>query len=255
VEQVEVYGTLTCTNSNFTATAASGLGCPSGPSRPQGNFASPLSALFFDAANDDYGLPASSPARDTGRTGLGPGESATDILGDPRFSGARHDQGAYEFQVAAGKPPPPADPLDTTAPTVGGARFSPATFAVGKGPTPKTAAKVKRGTTFSIRLSEPATVRIEFQRAAKGKRSKGRCRKPARKLRRARRCTRYVKVKGAVLTRRNLPAGPNKIKFSGRIGRKALKPGRYRAVTTATDGRGNRSKPSRPKLRIVRARR
>ena len=42
------------------------------------------------------------------------------------------------------------------------------------------------------------------------------------------------------------------MKFSGRIGRKALKPGRYRALITATDGAGNKSKTKQLKFRVVR---
>ena len=45
--------------------------------------------------------------------------------------------------------------------------------------------------------------------------------------------------------------GANRLKFSGRIGRRALKRGRYRAVITATDAAGNRSAPRRVKFRIV----
>lgn len=103
-----------------------------------------------------------------------------------------------------------------------------------------------------MRLSEPATVRISFERAARGRRSKGRCRRATPKLRKAKRCLRYVKIKNAVLIRKGLAAGLRKIKFSGRIGRRALKPGRYRAAITATDARGNRSKAARPRFRVVR---
>ena len=38
-------------------------------------------------------------------------------------------------------------------------------------------------------------------------------------------------------------AGGNVKKFSGRIGRRALKPGRYRVMMTATDVAGNESAP------------
>ena len=103
-----------------------------------------------------------------------------------------------------------------------------------------------------MRLSERSDLRITFQKAARGRRSKGRCRKPSRRLRRAKRCTRYVRVRGAVLTRKGLAAGLRRIKFTGRIGRRALKPGRYRALVTATDAAGNKSAAARPRFRIVR---
>ncbi|HEX6652858.1 MAG TPA: hypothetical protein VF072_08955 [Thermoleophilaceae bacterium] len=47
-------------------------------------------------------------------------------------------------------------------------------------------------------------------------------------------------------------AGANRRRFSGRIGRKRLKPGRYRATLVARDPAGNASHPKRLKFRIVR---
>ena len=45
--------------------------------------------------------------------------------------------------------------------------------------------------------------------------------------------------------------GQNQVKFTGRIGRKALKRGRYRLTIVATDAAGNRSKAKRLRFRIV----
>jgi hypothetical protein len=39
-------------------------------------------------------------------------------------------------------------------------------------------------------------------------------------------------------------AGATSIRFSGRIGRKALRPGAYLALVSATDAAGNRSRSS-----------
>jgi hypothetical protein len=47
-------------------------------------------------------------------------------------------------------------------------------------------------------------------------------------------------------------AGPNRKKFSGKIGRRSLKPGYYRATLVATDAAGNRSAPRRRKFKVVR---
>ena len=48
-------------------------------------------------------------------------------------------------------------------------------------------------------------------------------------------------------------AGANRHAFTGRIGRKrALKPGRYRAVLVATDRGGLSSQPRRLKFKVVR---
>jgi hypothetical protein len=129
-----------------------------------------------------------------------------------------------------------------------------------------------RGTAIRFTLSEPATVRIAISRKLPGLRAKrGRrtaCvtptkrnqaaarkaiekrpaivrlegaarRKAIAKAERKLRCTRY-KASG-VLTRRNVAAGKRSIRFSGRIGAKALKRGAYRVQIGATDAAGNRS--------------
>jgi hypothetical protein len=54
------------------------------------------------------------------------------------------------------------------------------------------------------------------------------------------------------LTRRLKSAGIKRLAFSGRIGKRALKRGRYRMAITATDAAGNRSKTRVLKLTIVR---
>lgn len=46
-------------------------------------------------------------------------------------------------------------------------------------------------------------------------------------------------------------AGSNEESFSGRIGTKRLKVGRYRIVVTATDAAGNASQPKTKAFRIV----
>jgi hypothetical protein len=46
--------------------------------------------------------------------------------------------------------------------------------------------------------------------------------------------------------------GANAIRFSGRVGRRILRAGRYRATIAATDAAGNRSSPRTIRLRVVR---
>ena len=48
-----------------------------------------------------------------------------------------------------------------------------------------------------------------------------------------------------VLKRSDVAGGAVKLRFSGRSGRRPLKPGRYRARIVATDNAGNRSAPRR----------
>jgi hypothetical protein len=91
---------------------------------------------------------------------------------------------------------------------------------------------VPRGTRLKFSLNESARVRIRIYQSLAGRRSGKRCVKPTKRLRRARRCTRLV-LKGT-LTRRSARQGANSIRFTGRIGRRKLARGSYRAIITAT---------------------
>ena len=137
---------------------------------------------------------------------------------------------------------------DNVAPAVTGFTASPRTFRVGAAATPVTA-RAARGTTFKFNLSENATVSINIARVVPGKRSGKRCVKPTKKVARAKSCQRLVS-RGTL--RRTLVAGKRSVKFTGRIGKRKLVPGRYVATTTAKDKAGNNSKKKTVKLRIVR---
>jgi len=112
-------------------------------------------------------------------------------------------------------------------------------FAVGPASTPlsgQTAANRHRGgTVFFFRLDRAATVNIAIQSSAPGRRVGRSCRPDGRRLRKRPHCARTLLI-GTLA--RSAHAGLNRVAFSGRIGRKALKPGRYRAVFTATDAAG-----------------
>lgn len=117
---------------------------------------------------------------------------------------------------------------DRTKPVLSRVSLSPARFQVGKAKTALTAraaAKaLKRGTSVRYTLSENAAVTLTIARAGQ--------RKPAGKLtRRSRR-------------------GANRVAFSGRIGAKALKPGRYVLTLTAVDAAGNRSAAKKVSFRV-----
>ncbi len=128
----------------------------------------------------------------------------------------------------------------------------PARFRVGARATPVSARARRRipvGTTLRFILSEPAAVRIVIARAAPGRRVGRACRRPTRANRKRPRCTRWI-ARGTL--RRQGRQGPNAVAFTGRIGRRALPPGRYRATATARDAAGNISRPSRARFTIVR---
>jgi DNA-binding beta-propeller fold protein YncE len=124
------------------------------------------------------------------------------------------EQGIAIFDRAV--PPTPPAP-DTTAPTLSGFRLAP----------PRFAAKPKgHGSHFRFTLSEPAGVGIEIQRAGHGKRPLS-------------------------LTFANRPAGASSIAFGGRVGKRILAPGAYRATIVATDAAGNRSNPQNARFTVL----
>lgn len=98
----------------------------------------------------------------------------------------------------------------------------------GSGLTAKAAAKAPVGTTFKFTLAAPAKVKLAFSRQVEG----------------------HPQSAGA-LTRAKLRNGPNAIKFSGRIGKRALKPGKYKATLTASNAKG-KAKPITMGFTIVR---
>jgi hypothetical protein len=106
-----------------------------------------------------------------------------------------------------------------------------------------------KGTTFRYSLSEAARVLFNVDRAQPGRRAGRRCVKPTARNRGKRRCTRYLKF-GRFAVSAN--AGPGSHRYSGRIGRRSMKPGAYRATLVATDAAGNSSKPKSLKLKVVR---
>jgi virginiamycin B lyase len=134
---------------------------------------------------------------------------------------------------------------------VKGAAFDPRRFRVASAPTPTSARahrSVPAGSSLSYSLSEPAAVTIAIARRAVGRKVGKRCKAPSRSNRHRRRCMRYL-IAGR-LKRRGLQ-GVNKIHFTGRIGRRALTRGGYRAIVTAKDAPGNVSSPSRASFTIA----
>ena len=208
--------------------------------------------LFAAAASGDYHQLAGSPTIDAGvdshfdsKLGL------TDIDGQPRLFGSTTDIGADEYVPQAAAAPPPTG--DTSTPALSGLRMAGALYAAPSGPSARNAAKKRRiryGAVVSYRLSEPASVRFTVERPAAGRRVGRRCVAPRRSNRRARRCTRYVTLKGSFS--RAGTAGANRFRFMGRLGGKKLRAGRYRLVARARDAVGNASPAARRAFRIRR---
>jgi hypothetical protein len=146
--------------------------------------------------------------------------------------------------VAPLTPPAPPAPstVDSTAPKIVSARMT------------KRRVRTRghrRGTKFVVRLSEPARLRIQSQRARSGRRLPGRCAKVSRRNRDHRRCTRFVGW-GRSLRTPMRPEGTSRVRFTGKLGHRRLRVGRWRAVLTATDAAGNRSAARRLRFRVIR---
>ncbi len=183
-------------------------------------------------------------------------------IGHNAFTGAEGDfRTAYVYVVSGACPKPvpadpqPAQPAPTAAdpkPAITDASLLRKRFRVGKRATAKQALAARRtraGTAFRFGLSTAADVTITLQRRAAGRRVGKTCRKPTRSLRNRPACVRFVKR--GLLTRGGLAAGRRRVAFSGRVGRRALRPGRYRAVLRASNAAGT-SAPVRLAFTIVR---
>jgi hypothetical protein len=221
----------------------------------QANVSNVGEAGFVDAAGGDYHLLRTSPLVDRGdaATAQGLDLDGSPLVADGNGDGAaRRDLGAFELPPApAGVAQPPAGQgaslPDTQAPLVTGFRTTPSTFTIARART-VLAARLARGTRFRYTLSEPARVTLKIQRALAGRRVGLKCMRPTSRLRRAKRCTRYRTIgtlggSGA--------QGANATRFTGRLGKRALRRGRYRAVIRATDTAGNRSARQATRFRVA----
>jgi hypothetical protein len=133
-----------------------------------------------------------------------------------------------------------------------GVSLTTTSFAVDRRGAPETLVSARaapKGTTFRYTLSEPARVLFTIARRQPGRKRGRVCQAPRRSNRRGKRCTRYVR-RGAFA--QQSVAGANRRRWSGKLGRKALTPGRYRATLTARDAAGNSSQVKRIAFAIVR---
>lgn len=136
-----------------------------------------------------------------------------------------------------GDPNPPA--ADTTAPTVSKVSLAPRTF------------RAAKGSALRLTLSEASRLSVRIERLTKGRRSGKACKKETAKLRKrhAKTCTRSTKI--GTVSRAAVAAGATKGAFKGRVGKKTLKAGAYRATLTATDAAGNVSEPVATKFFVT----
>jgi hypothetical protein len=156
-----------------------------------------------------------------------------------------------EHQIAAGDAPTWGGSETAAATTVGGgattsqplavtaASLTNKRFRVASKSTAISAKKAPLGTTLRFALSAAAKVQVAITRSAPGLRHGHSCAAPTARLRRshALRCARTLTL--GALTRGSEPIGSDSIAFSGRIGRRALSPGSYKAVISASNAGGH----------------
>ena len=238
-------GNLTITRSNFRAA--------SGTLNPASGANSSADPQF----GDGYRPLAGSPLIDAGVDDADNG--TVDLDGKARKIAGAVDIGAFEFQPPAqaqpqtpsggGEQQPVIQPIvDSTAPALSKLGITNKTFAVGSAAT-AVAARARKGTTFVYTLSEAAAVVLTVERPTTGRRSGRSCVKQTRRNRKANKCTRYVR--GGAINGGTGTAGANALPFSGRIGKKALKPGKYRAALVAVDAAGNKSAAKTVAFKVV----
>ena len=128
--------------------------------------------------------------------------------------------------------------------------ISPLAFpAASSGPSARGAGRRRRtGAQVTFRLNLAASVRFTVERRTVGRRVRSRCVARSRRNQRARRCVRYVRVRGS-FTRAG-DAGANAFRFTGRMARRKLRPGRYRLAARPTAA-GRVGNTRRAPFRIV----
>jgi virginiamycin B lyase len=138
---------------------------------------------------------------------------------------------------------------DARPPRFLSASLRPSTFEVVRGGRAEAPASLTvAATTFRYRLSEAARVVFAIERELKGRRVDGRCVKPRGANRGRPRCRR---VKGIGDLADGADAGVNQTPFSGRLGKRKLLPGDYRAELVATDTAGNASSPQVLRFSVI----
>jgi Tol biopolymer transport system component len=153
--------------------------------------------------------------------------------------------------VAAPAPGPapgtPGPAADTTRPVVTRASLKPTRFRAGTRRLKATRRRPAVGSTLRLTLTEAVRVTVRVDLLRPGRRVGKRCLAP-RPNRRGRVCQRAIRRGTVAFAGRQ---GANSRAFTGKIGRKLLAPGRYRATIIARDAAGNASVPRSVRFTIL----
>jgi hypothetical protein len=161
----------------------------------------------------------------------GDGREGTGGIGSYAYRKA----GTYDVRISAsdvlGNSASVTSSAFALSPALSRVSIKPARFAAGTGTTPATGIAAARvlGTTVRFRISRRGRVRMEVFREAAGGR---------------------LVRKGSL--RRVAAAGSRRVRFSGRFGRRALAPGRYRMRLRTIDAAGNLGKTVTRRFTVVR---
>ena len=172
--------------------------------------------------------------------------SARQLYAGGSFTSAGGDSQARSAASYSLRPGTPVQPVDRTPPALSGYRLSPRAF---RPMASGASVASRRGTTVRYALSEAARTAFTVQVKKSGRKVGRRCVAPKRSNRRKKRCDRFVKVGGFAHAG---VAGTNRLRFSGRVKRRALKRGSYRLLAVAVDAAGNRSTQRSRAFRIIR---
>jgi hypothetical protein len=123
-------------------------------------------------------------------------------------------------------------------PSISGLQIKPSTLvAAARGPSVLALKTAARGAVVSYGAFAAATTTFTVQRALPGRRRGHSCVRPGAAGRKAKRCTRHVRV-GSFQHADTISLGVVRFRFTGRVRGRALKPGSYRmqAVPRSTTG-------------------
>ena len=237
---------------NASGAAAAVWSCNAGASYPVIVRAAvrPSAAAPWQPAVDISEVEGGSPA-----VAIAPDGTITAIWAQGEFTKPGPPPGMYisryeATRVSAGAPQTSACASPPAAPILSHVYMTHTRFRVGRAATAITAAS-RFGTVFGFDLSAPGAVSIEFLRIANGQRHGRVCVAPAHRGRRGRVRTCRLLLASGALSRRSEAVGADRVAFSGRLGRRALRAGDYVARIVAVGG-GGTSRPVMLRFAVVR---
>jgi hypothetical protein len=220
-------------------------------------FTRPGAAWTTGTAQGELTAADGGPGDELGFSVATSGDGST-FVGGAKFASPSDQGAAYVFAPSVSNLlPPPAQGFGSSSPTptsgsapggygggaggggaapaVGSEGVSPSTFpAAPSGPSAQASRRRKYGTKVTFTLDQAASVRFTVQQSRPGRKVKhGKrttCARPTKRNAKRKRCPRVVTLKGSFTVAG--VAGPNRLRFTGRLNGRRLAPGRYRLVAT-----------------------